>query len=64
MKSTGKIGVTLTVVVLALVAAGLMYWTYLQVPWTRDAQVRANIVGIAPRVAGPLIQIPVKDNEP
>ena len=33
-------------------------------PWTRDAQVRANIVGIAPRISGPLIEIPVKDNQP
>ena len=24
---------------------------------------RANVVGIAPRVAGPIIQIPIKDNQ-
>src|ERR1700752_3522879 len=32
-------------------------------PWTRDCQVRANIVGIAPRVSGPIINIPVHDNQ-
>jgi multidrug resistance efflux pump len=58
-----KIIVTTSVILLALIAASLMYWVYLETPWTRDAQVRANIVGIAPRVEGPIVQIPVKDNQ-
>ena len=32
-------------------------------PWTRDSQVRANIVGIAPRVSGPIVRVAVHDNE-
>jgi multidrug resistance efflux pump len=59
-----KIFITVGVVVLALVAALLMYGRYLTKPWTRDAYVRANVVGVAPRVAGPIVQIPVKDNQP
>jgi multidrug resistance efflux pump len=59
-----KIFITLGVVVLALIAALLMYARYLTKPWTRDAYVRANVVGVAPRVAGPIVQIPVKDNQP
>lgn len=55
--------VTTLVVGLALVAALAMYWRYSTKPWTRDAQVRANVVGIAPRVAGPIIQIPIRDNQ-
>ncbi len=58
-----KIFITLGVVALALAAALLMYARYLTKPWTRDAYVRANVVGIAPRVAGPIVQIPVKDNQ-
>jgi multidrug resistance efflux pump len=58
-----KIFITLGVVVLALMAALLMYARYLTKPWTRDAYVRANVVGVAPRVAGPIVQIPVKDNQ-
>ncbi|MBE2179958.1 MAG: HlyD family secretion protein [Chthoniobacterales bacterium] len=58
-----KVLVTLIVVALALVSAVLMYSRYLSKPWTRDAYVRANVVGIAPRVAGPIIQIPVVDNQ-
>jgi len=55
---------TCAVVALAIVSALLMYARYVNRPWTRDAQVRANIVGIAPRVEGPIVQIPIKDNEP
>ncbi len=58
-----KIFITLGVVLLALMAALLMYTRYLTKPWTRDAYVRANVVGVAPRVAGPIVQIPVKDNQ-
>lgn len=58
-----KVAFTLVVVALALVAALLMYTRYLGKPWTRDAYVRANVVGVAPRVAGPIVQIPVKDNQ-
>lgn len=55
--------VTLGTVALAVAASLLMYWRYVDRPWTRDAQVRANIVGIAARVAGPIIRIPIKDNQ-
>ena len=58
------VGVTLTVVALAALAGWQLYVRYLTVPWTRDAQVRANVVGIAPRVAGPVIEVAVHDNEP
>jgi RND family efflux transporter MFP subunit len=50
-------------VALAVVATCILYWRYSTKPWTRDGQVRANVVGIAPRVAGPIIQIPIKDNQ-
>lgn len=55
--------ITSVVVVAALLAAMVMYHRYVTRPWTRDAQVRANVVGIACRVAGPIIRIPVKDNQ-
>jgi len=53
-----------TVVVLAAILASLaMYHRYVTRPWTRDAQVRANIVGVACRVGGPITSIPVRDNQ-
>jgi multidrug resistance efflux pump len=64
MKEGYKPAITVVVVVLALAAAYVLYHRYSVTPWTRDAQVRANIVGIAPRVYGPIVQIPIKDNQP
>ena len=43
-----KYTVTLIVVALATLAAFTLYRLYLANPWTRDGQVRANVVGIAP----------------
>ncbi len=55
--------VTLIVVAVAAGTGWFLYQKYITDPWTRDCQVRANIVGIAPRVAGPIINIPVHDNQ-
>lgn len=65
-KSGGKIGpklVTGILVIAAAVSAFLLYSQYRQHPWTRDGQVRANIVQIAPQVSGYLINVAVKDNQ-
>ena len=55
--------ITLTLVGLTAWAAASLYYRYLENPWTRDGQVRANVVGIAPRVSGPIIRVAVRDNE-
>ncbi len=56
-------GVTLAIAT----AGGWVVWSqyqhYNNDPWTRDAQVRANVVGIAPRVPGPIIRVAVVDNQ-
>lgn len=56
-------GVTLAIAA----AAGWIVWGeyqhYAEDPWTRDGQVRANVVGIAPRVSGPIIRVAVIDNQ-
>ena len=54
---------TLIFVGLAGWAAVSLYHRYVENPWTRDGQVRANIVGIAPRVSGPIIHVGVRDNQ-
>src|SRR6201984_1551243 len=56
--------ITVIIVGLAIWAAVSLYSRYIENPWTRDGQVRANIVGIAPRVSGPIIQVRVRDNQP
>src|SRR5258708_20162696 len=55
--------IKLIIVGLALWAAVSLYLRYIEHPWTRDGQVRANIVGIAPRVSGPIIHVAVHDNQ-
>lgn len=32
-------------------------------PWTRDGQVRAEVIQITPRVTGPIVELVVKDNQ-
>jgi membrane fusion protein, multidrug efflux system len=36
---------------------------YFAYPQTDDAYVRANIVGIAPHISGPIIEMPIRDNQ-
>ena len=51
---------------IVLVAIGLVAWRYhdyLVNPWTRDGQVMANVIRIAPRVSGPVIELPIRDNQ-
>lgn len=55
--------ITFVIIALAVWAGVSLYQSYIQNPWTRDGQVRANIVGIAPRVSGPIIRIPIRDNQ-
>jgi multidrug resistance efflux pump len=55
--------VTLTLVIVAVIAAYVLYVRYTDRPWTRDGQVRADIIKIAPRVEGYIVQVAVKDNQ-
>jgi multidrug resistance efflux pump len=55
--------ITLVIIALAVWAGVSLYQSYIQNPWTRDGQVRANVVGIAPRVSGPIIRIAIRDNQ-
>lgn len=55
--------ITLTTIGLAVWAGFSLYARYVENPWTRDGQVRANVVGIAPRVSGPIIRVAVRDNQ-
>lgn len=64
MRLQRKYLITWSAVLLACTMAVFLYYKYSLMPWTRDAQVQANIVGIAPRVDGPIIRIPVVDNQP
>ncbi len=52
--------------IILLVAAGVLvaiYWDYVTNPWTRDGQVRAQVVQITPRVSAPIVKLPIEDNQ-
>ncbi|HXW84084.1 MAG TPA: HlyD family secretion protein, partial [Candidatus Binataceae bacterium] len=51
--------IVLAAILLATYTARLYY----VFPRTDDAYVRANIVGIAPHVSGPIVELPVQDNQ-
>ena len=49
-----------------LVAAALVAWKYsdyITNPWTRDGQVHAQVIQVTPRVSGPIIHLPIRDNQ-
>jgi multidrug resistance efflux pump len=58
-----KVLLTGVVVLVAAAAVALKYWDYLTNPWTRDGQVRANVIQVAPRVSGPIVKLPIVDNQ-
>ena len=52
------------IVVLIAIAADLFkYRDYVANPWTRDGQIRAEVIQITPRVSGPIVRLPIRDNE-
>src|SRR5580698_7963384 len=51
------------IVVVAVVLGVLLARQYYRYPRTDDAYVRANIVGVAPHVSGPIVELPVHDNQ-
>lgn len=58
-----RVLVTLVVIAIAAVAGWYLWRTYEESPWTRDGRVRANVVNVAPDVAGAVVDIRVKDNQ-
>jgi multidrug resistance efflux pump len=63
MKAVMRVAVTLLVLAGASTGAYELWNYYILSPWTRDARVRADVVTIAPDVAGFVNQLRVKDNQ-
>ena len=58
-----RVTVTLCAILVALLFVGYLFRHYLSNPWTRDAEVRAHVLQIAPRIDGPIVALPIKDNQ-
>ncbi|WP_454851974.1 efflux RND transporter periplasmic adaptor subunit [Rhizobium binxianense] len=63
LKFIGRLAVTLAFVAAAIVVGRELWSHYMDEPWTRDARLRADIVGIAPDVSGLVSEVVVKDNQ-
>ncbi len=63
MKGKLKYLTTGAVVLIAAAVLGLKYGDYVTNPWTRNGQVMAQVIQITPRVSGPLVELPVVDNQ-
>jgi len=63
VKDSKKYMLTGAVVLITVVAILLKYWDYVVNPWTRDGQVRADVIQITPRVSGPIVKLAVEDNQ-
>ncbi len=57
------VAITTIVALAAIVAARYLWKSYMESPWTRDGRVRADIVSVAPDVAGLVREVDVRDNQ-
>ncbi|MDF1760435.1 MAG: HlyD family secretion protein [Coxiellaceae bacterium] len=58
-----RVSVTLITVLVAVWIVVYLVENYFKHPWTRDAQVQAQVIQITSRVSGPVIALPIKDNQ-
>jgi p-hydroxybenzoic acid efflux pump subunit AaeA len=62
-RKISRTAITLILVVLAFIAIFHAWVYYTESPWTRDARFSADVVAIAPDVAGLITEVNVKDNQ-
>nr|WP_223428921.1 HlyD family secretion protein [Tateyamaria pelophila] len=63
MNYSARLAITAVIVGTAVLLVAWRYSSYIANPWTRDGQVAADLVFIAPRVTGPAIEVAVDDNQ-
>ncbi|MDZ5648743.1 HlyD family secretion protein [Nitrospirillum sp. BR 11828] len=63
LRALGRGGATLAMVGVAVLLIAALWQRYMLAPWTRDGRVRAEVVDVAPEVAGTIVDIPVHDNQ-
>jgi multidrug resistance efflux pump len=63
MKKNQKYLLTGAIVLVAVIVVMVKYWDYVANPWTRNGQVRAEVIQLTPRVSGPIVNLPIEDNQ-
>jgi multidrug resistance efflux pump len=64
LSTFGRMTVTLAVVAAAGLAGQKLWMRYQRDPWTRDGRVRAEVVQVAPDVAGLVTSVSVRNDQP
>jgi RND family efflux transporter MFP subunit len=54
---------TVAIFALAIITGRILWFHYMDEPWTRDGRVRADVVNVAPDVSGAVVAMPVADNQ-
>jgi multidrug resistance efflux pump len=62
-RKLAPLALTLGVAAIAFVAGRHAWQHYADAPWTRDAHIRADVLQIAPDVAGLVTEVAVRDNQ-
>ena len=57
-----RLTVTIVLVTLAMFSATFLWTNVFKRPWTRDAHIRGSVVGVAPQVEGPIVEVAVANN--
>jgi RND family efflux transporter MFP subunit len=63
LQSLLRILLTLAVVAVASIVGYTLWARYMDAPWTRDGRVRADVISVAPDVAGIVTTVAVVDNQ-
>lgn len=58
-----RVAITSILLIVAIVLGHMLWVRYMDSPWTRDGRVRADVVNIAPDVAGLVTKVAVRDNQ-
>lgn len=63
MKKLLSLAATLAIVAAAFCLGRILWWHYMDTPWTRDGRVRADVISVAADVSGLVVDVPVRDNQ-
>jgi multidrug resistance efflux pump len=58
-----RLAATGVILLLAFLAAAVVWSYYVTAPWTRDGRVRVQVASIAPQVSGQIVELRVGDNQ-
>ena len=63
LRSLAKTLATLAIFAVAILAALVIWNSYITSPWTRDGRIRVQVASVAPQVSGQITQLRVGDNQ-